>query len=55
MPELKVIILTLNGAERVIIKEAIKHYMNCLDLEGEEAETINALKRTVKNILGKMK
>lgn len=51
----EIIVVTLNHVERMLIEEAMKHFMDNVITEGEDVQTIANLNRVVKILLEKIK
>ena len=51
----EIVVVVLDTTERYVIQEAIKHFVNSVDLEGETAKTRADFKEVVLNILRKVK
>ena len=55
MSVIEIIIIALDPAERIIVREAVKHFADSVDLKDESDETIKAFKSTISDILEKIK
>lgn len=55
MSVVRIIVVALDEAERIIVREAVKHYAESVNLDAEDAKTQEAFKSVVWGIMEKMK